>query len=267
MKEQHNKNTTNKIVYFALTSAAETLWGCDYGNTAPSLPFPSFFFFVFCLPLLAPLIPLWWSCGSSEGSSAAGISPEHKAPWEEQTLAHLRGGPGRGVCMCVRPVMALCAYTQECCHTRLIKTSKVRNVKLKLFTDMLPQARSLYCDLNANQDVCLAKNTEACQTSGGPTKPMTQSCLCTCCCGNQDSQKEWKQREDRRYFNVSSPTWVVSKLNPSHTHNEDVIKPKLYSPPHKAHVHTAICQLHTVHTHMHSHAPCPCHTKPWSWAQ
>lgn len=45
MKEQHNKNTTNKIVYFALTSAAETLWGCDYGNTASSLPFPSLFFF------------------------------------------------------------------------------------------------------------------------------------------------------------------------------------------------------------------------------
>lgn len=179
MKEQRNKNTINKIVYFALTSAAETPWGRDYGNRALSLPFPSFCLF-FCFLSAPPcsvhssLMKLWEFRGKHRG-------------WDidraQSTMGRANFGSSEGragkrcLHVCVRAVLAVCAYTQECCHTRLIKISKVRNVKLMLFTGMLPHARSLPCDLNANQHVCLAKNTEACQTSGGPAKPMTQSFL------------------------------------------------------------------------------------------
>lgn len=56
-----------------------------------------------------------------------------------------------------------------------LKTSKVRNGKLKPFTDMFAHARSLLSSPHVNQDVCSKKKkektTEACQTSGGPTNP------------------------------------------------------------------------------------------------
>lgn len=134
---------------------------------------------------------------------------------------------------------------------------------------MLPHARSLPCDLNANQDVCLAKNTAACQTSGGPTTPVTQPCLAHVAKVTQTPRKsDNKGRTDRRYINVSSPTWVVNKLNPLHIDNEDVITPKLRSAPHR---HTSAPQfanptqsrrtcIHTLHLHTtpshnsHSHA-------------
>lgn len=51
-------------------------------------------------------------------------------------------GEGHGVvsaCVCVCPLWwALCAclYSWGCCHTQLIKTSKVNNMKLKPFTDV-----------------------------------------------------------------------------------------------------------------------------------
>lgn len=157
MKEQHNKNTINKIVYFALTSTAETPMGMWLGKQSSFSPSFFFlfvlFFFWFFLPLLAPahssLMKLW---EFREGSGAAGISPEHKAPWEEQTLARLRRGAGEGR-------VSVRAYTRECCHTRLIKNfKKWENVNFKSpFADMLPHARSLphvASPLHANQDVC-----------------------------------------------------------------------------------------------------------------
>lgn len=100
------------------------MWLGKHSSFSPSSFFSFFFFFCFFLPLLAPLIPLWWSCGSTEGSGAAGISPGHKAPWEEQTLARQREEvPWKWKCCALRR-LSVHAYTQECCHTRLIKNFK-----------------------------------------------------------------------------------------------------------------------------------------------
>lgn len=69
MKEQREKKAMiNKIVYFTLTSAAEAPMGIVIRKAGlPPLFFSFLLCFLFPLPLLARLAPLWWSCRSSEG--------------------------------------------------------------------------------------------------------------------------------------------------------------------------------------------------------
>lgn len=161
MKEQHNKDTINKIVYFALTSTAETSWGCDQENRAP--PHHHFFlsFFLFFLV----------SCPSSLRSflfdevvgvqrDAARLGYRLSTKHHGKSKLWLIRRAGRLVCLHV-----LRRLPPDPCVLILggavipgpLKTSKVRNGKLKPFTDVLAHARSLLSSPHANQDVCSEK--------------------------------------------------------------------------------------------------------------
>ena len=102
------------------------------------------------------------------------------------------------VCVCLCPLWwALCAClcSWGCCHTQLIKTSKVNNMKLKPFTDVTSyQITSRPLRMLIEMFVLQKKKKHrGLSNFRGSNKPMTQCCLCACCWGNPDSQKEWQQ--------------------------------------------------------------------------
>jgi len=98
--ERTTQTGGTRCVYCALTSAAQR----SHGDVIRKIElFLSLFFLFFPPPLFLPAPPSLPSflfdevVGVQKGSGAAGMAPEHNAPWEEQTSAH----PRRGVCVCV----------------------------------------------------------------------------------------------------------------------------------------------------------------------
>lgn len=105
---------------------------------------------------------------------------------------------GMSVRMCARGVMALCMLILR----SAVIPSWLKLQKWKLWS----WSCSLISYLTPNHfpplplplcmlDVCLAKKHRGLSNFRGLNKPMTQYCLCACCLGNPDSQKE-RQRGD-----------------------------------------------------------------------
>lgn len=160
MKEQREKKAMiNKIVYFTLTSAAEAPMGIVIRKAGlPPLFFSPFFCVFFSS---AP------SCSARSSlmklQEFRGISPEHGAAWEEQTLARqwrraCRRGSSR------RVPMLRSAVTISC------KKSGVKSVQW-----CLPRTRSpphlLFCMLI--EMFVLVKKRRVLSNFRGAYKPMT----------------------------------------------------------------------------------------------
>lgn len=158
MKEQRK----NKIVYFTLTSAAEAPVGLVIRKAGlPPLFFSFLLFFSSSAPSCSARSPLM------KLQEFRGISPEHKAPWEEQTLA-LQWR--RGLSPWWLPP---CAYTQECCHSQLQKSRGKPVSDVYLTPDCLPHP--LFCMLI--KMFVLPKKCRVLSNFRGADKPMTQSRL------------------------------------------------------------------------------------------
>lgn len=157
----------NKIVYFTLTSATEAPMGIVIRKAGlPPLFFSfPFFCFFFIIIFFAPscsarssLMKLW---------EFRGISPEHKAPWEEQTLARQRRRD-----LSPRRLLGVCEYSGVPFELSLKKNKKSGAQSLRR---CLPHTSSpphlLFCMLI--KMFVLPKKHRVLSNFRGVDKPMT----------------------------------------------------------------------------------------------
>ena len=188
-------------------------------KTALSLP-PLLHFFFFVLGFFPPpapprsahsaLMKLWEFRGKRRGWDIARTqSTMGRANFgsSEESVQHVCVCMCVCVCVCVLWRLSVSAYTQECCHTRLYKTSKVRHLLVWAVhrcgssrIDHLPASRMLIKTFVKQQ------TRRPVKTSGSPNKPVTQG-LCASCWGNPDSRNE---RATTRGYDVrrAQPDWT-----------------------------------------------------------
>lgn len=147
-------------------------------------------------------LPFDEAVGVQRESSAAGISPELKAPWEEQTLARLRQVLSSDVCTAIA--------AQGCCETQLIKTSKGENSGSDPFTDILPHIRCWLRCLLSKENNNKHRGLSNFRWSNKKKKnTMTQACLCLCCWVTKTSRK----RDNQGQWCQVGGTWFDGLLN------------------------------------------------------
>lgn len=150
----------NKIVYFTLTSTAETPMGIVIRKAGLPLFFP--FFYFFHLPLLARLATLWWSCGSSEG-----YHPNTEQHWKSKLWLVSRdrrvAAVAPGVCVC----------------SGVLSHPVAKKVEWNLFSDVYLTVERLPTFFCACWSKCLFywENAGSFQTSVGPTNQWLNPCF------------------------------------------------------------------------------------------